>query len=371
MKALVIRYASIGDAIQASSPIAELHDLGYDVHLLTSKEGEETLRHDPNISSFEVVAPTTIDGDYGDWLESISNGYNLICNLTYSVEGELATEPINRNYYLPDQVRRNILGTINYVQRQHKLCQVPFYQNRQWFYETAEEKNEVENSLKDCISVGICLAGSHDFKMWAYLAEFCADLLKRQKVRLILLGGFIARDMAIEKEILNKIEEAFGSLESDEFEIMSMISSPLRTCLTMACHVNILLGPDTGFTNAAAMRPNKKIVYLTHNTPENLTRDWINTKVIRAEAPCSPCVRLRHRDKDCPKVKGKPECIQTIPLTRVMDEIICSVEAVQSRFCEAPRDCQAEPPSHPKRCFERPRRLPVSRDCSNVDFSQA
>src|SRR5665213_17992 len=125
-RALVLRYASMGDAIQASSPISELHDAGYEVTLLTSEEGEEVLRHDPHISHIRVMEPTESQGDYGLWLKEVEAGYDHIANLTGCVEGELATEPMNRNYYLPIQVRREIYGSVNYVERQHTLAQIPY-----------------------------------------------------------------------------------------------------------------------------------------------------------------------------------------------------------------------------------------------------
>jgi len=341
VRAIVIRYASIGDALQASSPIAELHDAGYEVDLLTSPIGEEVLRHDPHIARIDTGPPKIRDNDYGQYLAETTAGYDLVANLNYSVEGEIALEPINRNYYLPHPVRKSIYGTMNYVERQHLLSQVPFRRNRQWFYETDDEKFDVAAAIQGCLSVGIALSGSHEFKKWRFLPDFCAELLKKYRIRLVLLGALEAQDMLIERDILAEIEAKIGDLDCPGFEIMSMISAPVRMSLTMACQVDVLIGPDTSLLNAAAMRPNRKIIMLTHNTPTNISRDWKNTVSISAELPCAPCLRLRHRKGDCPQIDDKAACTSAISVARVMAETeraIALVSASQSARPEVQRD---------------------------------
>lgn len=327
-RAVVLRYASIGDAIQASSPIAELYDSGYAVDVVTSEDGENVLRHDPHISKITSITPTVNEGDYRDWVEKHTKGYDLVANLTACVEGELATEPVNRNYYLPTKVRRDIYGRVNYVARQHVLAQVPYRRNRQWFYETPEEKEQALDSFGERVTVGVSLCGSHPYKAWPKLPDFCAQLLKTSPVRLFLLGAFEARDMAIQESILDDIKKQIGPLESPDLEIVSMVSSPVRMSMTVACLVDVLIGPDTGLLNAAAMRPNKKIVFLTHNTIENVTRDWRNTTSIQSTFKCSPCLRLRHRDNDCPQTDGAPSCTHHISVDRILGETEIAIAAL-------------------------------------------
>lgn len=48
--------------------------------------------------------------------------------------------------------------------------------------------------------------------------------------------------------------------------------------------------------NAVAMEPMLKLVLLSHSSPENLTKHWVNTASVEATGvPCHPCHRL-HRD---------------------------------------------------------------------------
>jgi ADP-heptose:LPS heptosyltransferase len=359
-RAVVLRWASIGDAIQVSSPIAELHDAGYHVTLVTSKDGETVLRHDPNIDVIDTSKGGAADGNYGKWMDGLCEGFDHVCNLNYAVEGEIAAEPMNPNYYWPEHARRSILGSVNYVERQHMLAGVPYRRNRQWFFETPKEEAEAKESLRSAITVGIALCGSHRFKSWTDLPEFCAILLRKHRVRLVLLGGFDARELAIQEYLMRALEAEFGSRDSDEFEVMSCISTPMRTSLALACHVDILIGSDTGLLNAAAMRPNHKIVLLTHNTPANLTRDWRNTVALQSAAPCSPCLRLRHRDGDCPQVDFEPACVQAFSVDNVLRETeraISDLEVSASRPAGARRGHQAIPISRPAPYCETAQRL--------------
>ena len=41
-----------------------------------------------------------------------------------------------------------------------------------------------------------------------------------------------------------------------------------------------MIGPETGVMNAAACMPVEKVVFLSHSTHENLTRDWVNVTPI-------------------------------------------------------------------------------------------
>lgn len=339
--AVVLRYASIGDAIQAASPIAELKAQGFTVDVVTSEIGEIVLRHDPNINEIKVIEPLASeqDEDYKAWLTRLTGGYDRVCNLIYSTEGELATEPVNRNYYLPDEVRRSLYGTINYVERQHLLSQVRFRSNKQWFYQTDTEEAEVKAAIKDKVTLGIALCGSHGYKAWSDLSKFCLEMTHRP-VRMVILGAFEPREIQLQERIYAAIKTGLGPNWETKVDIMTMLSSPLRTSLAMACHVDVLIGSDTGLLNAAAIRPNRKILLLTHNTPENVCRDWRNTYVVQATAACAPCLRLRHRPEDCPLVDGEPACtfgFNYSEILREADVAISRAAAFRSSRHAAPR----------------------------------
>jgi hypothetical protein len=61
----------------------------------------------------------------------------------------------------------------------------------------------------------------------------------------------------------------------------------------MAKECDIVIGPETGVLSAVAMEPMKKIVFLSHSSVENLTRDWVNTVSLYSKnTPCYPCHKL-------------------------------------------------------------------------------
>jgi ADP-heptose:LPS heptosyltransferase len=47
--------------------------------------------------------------------------------------------------------------------------------------------------------------------------------------------------------------------------------------LAFIAQADMVIGPETGVLNAAANEPIPKILFLSHSTEENLSRDWTNT----------------------------------------------------------------------------------------------
>ena len=62
----------------------------------------------------------------------------------------------------------------------------------------------------------------------------------------------------------------------------------MRQALTMLEIADVVVGPETGTMSCAAFYPMPKIVFLSHSTVENLTRDWINTTSLWAPATECP-----------------------------------------------------------------------------------
>jgi hypothetical protein len=79
----------------------------------------------------------------------------------------------------------------------------------------------------------------------------------------------------------------------------------IRRTLTAAKHaVDAVVGPETGVLNSVSGQDVQKIVYLSHSSHENLTRDWVNTTVLTAaETPCYPCHQMHYMR--CPNTDEK------------------------------------------------------------------
>jgi ADP-heptose:LPS heptosyltransferase len=69
----------------------------------------------------------------------------------------------------------------------------------------------------------------------------------------------------------------------------------IRQTLAFIDQADLLVGPETGVMNAAGLHPVKKIVTLSHSSPENLTKHWVNcTSLTPKNTPCYPCHQLHY-----------------------------------------------------------------------------
>ncbi len=75
----------------------------------------------------------------------------------------------------------------------------------------------------------------------------------------------------------------------------------LRDVLTLAPLCQLVIGPETGVLNSVAFETNSKVVFLSHSSETNLTRDWTNTEALHANTPCYPCHRLHYDHTYCPQ----------------------------------------------------------------------
>ena len=112
----------------------------------------------------------------------------------------------------------------------------------------------------------------------------------------------------------------------------------IRETLTMAQRVDLVIGPETGVLNSVAAEPVPKIVFLSHYTHENLTRDWVNVTPLASpnttcagrganEAPA--CHMLHFGWANCTRDEetGTAQCQKDIPV----GEVWSAVESVISK----------------------------------------
>jgi ADP-heptose:LPS heptosyltransferase len=81
-----------------------------------------------------------------------------------------------------------------------------------------------------------------------------------------------------------------------------------------------MVGPETGMLNMAAHLSMPKIVLLSHSSPNNLTKYWVNTTAIEPQAtPCYPCNKMIYMWSDCVKdeATGTAACQADISVDQV------------------------------------------------------
>lgn len=265
--ACVVRYGAYGDLMQSSSVWAMLKKQGYHVTVFSSPPGADIISHDPNIDNLVLFDKDQVPNanliDFWNWQRK---KFDKWVNLSESVEGSLLAMQGRTPFYFPPALRHEVMNH-NYVEFQHKIADLPYELNIK-FHPTAEERKwaiREREKLGDGPVVVWSLAGSSVHKVWAGLDSILASImLDFPTARVVLTGGpecaMLEAGWEKEPRIL---------LRSGKWS--------MRQTLAFAQQCELIIGPETGVMNAMACEPMAKLVFLSHSTHDNLTRDWTNT----------------------------------------------------------------------------------------------
>ena len=266
-KACVCRFGAFGDLMQSSSVWRGLKKEGYHITLMTSRPGVDVVLEDPHIDEFMILDKDQVPNAHlTDFWAVQSKKYDRFVNLSESVEGTYLAMPgrVQSDWWTP-AVRHRMMN-FNYVQHQHELARVP-HDPQIKFYNTKEEKQwaRAQRSRMGKFVVLWSLAGSSVHKTWAGLDAIIAALMINFKdVEVVLVGGPEAAILEAGWEKEPRVHLTCGKWT-------------IRQSLSFMLESDLVIGPETGVLNAAANEPMGKIVFLSHSTEENLTRDWENT----------------------------------------------------------------------------------------------
>jgi ADP-heptose:LPS heptosyltransferase len=180
----------------------------------------------------------------------------------------------------------------NYLEVQHDIAGMP-YKPSPKFYPTEREARIAEKERR-AIHGKLLLwtqAGSSVHKFWPHQDTAIARiLLHYPDWHVALTGDNVCRLLEMGWEKTPRIIELSGKIG-------------VRQTLALAEVADMVVGPETGVLNAVSHLQVPKIVFLSHSSVTNLTRDWINTIPLEAHGClCYPCHQM-HTDgwKDCPK----------------------------------------------------------------------
>jgi ADP-heptose:LPS heptosyltransferase/predicted SAM-dependent methyltransferase len=293
-KVAVVRLGARGDALWAASLLPHLREQGYHITVITQEQGEEVLRHDPHIDRIIVASEKLFAGGmqlcgYFVWL---GEQFDRVINLTGTAETRVLPNSDEVFFYWPDDQRRKVASSINYVEEMHRIADVPYVQSAQRFYPTADEKltaARMRVAFKGPVVV-IAATGSSIAKTWppAHIMRFL-NLLADAGVHGVVVGDIRTPD---------RTPPELGPVVRDGVAFAHFWGTRIsvRDVLAFTLLADAVVGVETAVLNAVAMEPMPKIVMLSHSTPENLTRDWVNTLAVTPRAlPCYPCHRI-HRD---------------------------------------------------------------------------
>ena len=301
--AAIVRYGGIGDNLIAVSPARALKAQGFKVEFLTSPPAWQVLEHNPFIDKLSVRSRSETPGDWQFWHLTRSEEYERFAHMSHAVECTLAFVPASSQFQWPASVRRS-LADRSYLEFAHDIAEVP-YEFGPLYFATDEEhaaaiktKAEVGDKV-----IGWCLGGTRIDKIYPYSSMAIGRLIKELGASVVLIGSgqknieaanAISEHVALQNGSNRGLHVAVSNVNNDNW--------PLRRSLTFGLHCDLMIGPDTGPMWAAAMEPLPKIMLISHASPKNITRHWINTVTLHADAgrvPCWPCHQLHDSPETC------------------------------------------------------------------------
>jgi ADP-heptose:LPS heptosyltransferase len=277
-KAGLVRVGAHGDALWASSPVALLKEQGYHVTVYVATTGGEILKHDPNIDDLVILPDGVLDDEelLAFWAHEAAR-HDVWVNLIGSVEQRLLFHPSSNEFFLPHSLRHRF-GNVNYLEMVHDYAGLP-HDFRQKYHATEAElawARETRARLPAGPLVVLNPCGSGPAKTWPHANRFMR-LMAEAGITCVVLGD--TRDLELE--------------EIEPHAIVVGKEWPVRAALAFALQADCVVATESLIANAVAFEPMLKVVILSHSSNENLTRHWINTAAIEADAvPCHPCHRI-------------------------------------------------------------------------------
>jgi len=324
--AFLCRLGAYGDNMQAASVAYGLKQQGYHVTYMGSPPGIDVLLFDPNIDEFYITDKDQIPNhNLVEFWNYQKSQHDKFVNLSESVEGTFLALPGRTPHEWSPVIREKFMN-YNYLQFAHELAGVP-HDPQVHFYPTNEEKQwayqQRQKMGKNVIMWS--LSGSSVHKTWngdharGFDQTLARILTYYKDVDVVLVGG----------------PETIMLTEGWDKEPRVHIHCgdwTIRQTLTFIDYVEMLVGPETGVLNAACCSSVDKIVFLSHSTEENLTRDWKNTQALSASNVTCPgrgnneakaCHQLHYGWKHCKQNTdtGTAECQSKITVEMVWDAI--------------------------------------------------
>ena len=313
--ACVFRTAAFGDLMQASSVFAGLKKAGYHVTVYASPPGSGVIEHDPNIDRLLLLDKDQVPNQaLGPFWRHQAKKYDKFINLSESVEGAHLALPGRAPYEWPVEMRRKHMDR-NYVEFQHELAGIPFDPQVR-FYASDEEKAwaRKQRARMGPFVVLWSLAGSSVHKHWPYMDQIMARMfLQCPQAHIVLVGGEECQILEQGWEKEPRVHRHCGDWT-------------IRQSLAFIDEADLVIGPETGVMNAAAMRPVPKILFLSHSSKNQLSRDWVNCASMspsQKDVPCWPCHKLIYNWSQCVKDEeaGAALCQSKISADAVWAEV--------------------------------------------------
>lgn len=267
--------------VQCSSIFPALKAQGYHITVMTTPRGHNIIKQDPHVDNFIIQDTDQVPNEelrtyWGCWEKK----FDRFINLSESVEGTFLLLPTRPQYYWPKSARHELLNR-NYLEFTHILAGVPF-KPAPWFYPTEAEVNKAVKTRRKISGKVILwvLDGSSVHKHWPWMDNAFARVLLHTDFKIVTVGNEIS-----------KLLEA--GWENEPRIITKSGKWTIRETMAFAQQCDIIVGPETGILNAVGIMDMPKIMFLSHSSPENISKHFLNCTAIKPDdCYCWPCHRM-------------------------------------------------------------------------------
>ena len=149
--------------------------------------------------------------------------------------------------------------------------------------------------------------------------ELARQLQERYAARIIFFGG--PRDT-------EALPEIRANLTQPPLEAVGTTS--LRQSMALLSRCNLLVCNDSGIMHLAASMKVPLVALFGPQSPVKFGPWGENSKVIYLDFPCSPCKQKFFQECE-PSERGKPQCMETIPVEQVMESAIPFISKTRSK----------------------------------------
>jgi ADP-heptose:LPS heptosyltransferase len=292
--------------------LRSLKSEGWHITLFTHKSAYEVVKHNPNIDAVEFYQNPENDKE-PQWaqVEAIQDKYDKVINLSGHIEEKLLVVPGKRGWDWSHE-KRHAACDLNYVQNQLTIIEHPLDSTACELHFTPLEHSEAKRFMKKFSGKFVImwsLTGSAFHKVYPY-AEYVAMALmaKYPDLWIFTVGDLMSSMLEWRHERTKNYCDKW----------------PIRKSMLLTKYVQCVVGPETGILNAASCYDTPKVIFLSHSSHENLSRDWINVTPVEAlDCHCHPCHKLISNLEDCPLERGirAPMCMARIKPIIVFEAI--------------------------------------------------
>lgn len=302
----VSRLGGAGDVLHAAH-LPELIKKHYGVTHLTWETnvwGMHILSGNPFIDDLQMIDTTrmTYNRMFKN-LEDATERYDLVFDLSNTIEKAYCTNENDQRYYRSDKWRREKLGNKSYYDVMTDAAGLPesYYGTRGRLYFTEEEHAHAEQTIKNrkaelnCdTAILINLSGSTLHKKFIQAESIARKIIEAYpKAYIVLTGDENCQSQVFEGErILNRV----GIWN-------------FRTVALRCKYMDLTISLESGLALIAHSWDAPTLQLLTAASWDNHVKYAKNAYWLQAPTPCSPCHRNPREYFGCPVVDKHPGCV--------------------------------------------------------------